>query len=59
MAALTVLTGGIGEMVADGTPDVSKPLLVTGGLVWVAVAGVLLALAAAASVERRRDSARR
>lgn len=54
LAALLVLTGGIGELAAEGTPDSPKAVLVVSGIVWVGIAITLIGLATAAVMERRR-----
>ena len=53
VTALMVGIGGVGEMVADETSDVSKAVLVTAGIVWLVVASTLAWLATRAAAERR------
>ncbi len=50
--AALFLVGGIGELVAEGTTDTPKGVLVVSGIVWIAIAVTLLALAARAFRQR-------
>ena len=54
LAAITVATGGIGEVAAEPTEDTPRAVLLTSGVVWVLVALAVAALATAAVAERRR-----
>lgn len=51
--AVTVGTGGIGEMAAEPTSDTSRAVLVTAGVAWLVVAAIFVGLATAAVVTRR------
>ena len=53
LAAVVVLTGGIGELTAEGTDDTPKAVLVAAGIVWSAIAIALAVLATRALRERR------
>lgn len=52
--AVVVCIGGLGELVANGTPETPKSVLVFSGLCWTLVAVVLATLAAAVARDRRR-----
>ncbi|QZY29011.1 hypothetical protein [Nocardioides coralli] len=55
VSAVAVCIGGLGELVADGTPETPKTVLVASGIVWTVVAIVLATLVAAVVRERRRS----
>lgn len=52
LTAAVVLIGGVGELLAEATPDTPKPVLVAAGIAWAVVAVVLSVLATAAVNER-------
>lgn len=59
LTAVVVFIGGLGELLADATPDTPKAVLVASGVAWAVVAVILSGLATAAVKERlsaRRDS---
>ncbi len=51
LAAALVAVGGLGELTAEATPAVSRPVLVGAGLTWIALA-VGLVVAAVGSQDR-------
>ena len=57
LAALLVAIGAVGELQADPTEDTPRGVLVGAGVVWLAIAVVLAALATAALRSRRSGHA--
>lgn len=56
LTAALVGIGGIGEMAAELTPDTSDAVLTVSGIAWLVISAVLVALATAATVRRRRSA---
>ena len=52
LTSVLVLVGGMGELVADPTADVSRAVLVAAGVGWAVVATILVVLGIAAARER-------
>ena len=52
LTGVLVLVGGLGELVAEPTADVTRPVLVASGVVWGVVAAVFVGLGTAAGRER-------
>lgn len=48
--------GSLGEALADATPEVSKTLLVSSGIVGVLIGAILVSLAVAALIARSKSS---
>lgn len=57
LTAALFLVGAVGELTAEATRDTPKVVLVVAGVAWILVGTTLLALAAAALVERGRARA--
>ena len=57
LTSALVLAGGMGELVADPTPDVPRAVLVAAGVGWGVVAVVFVFLGIAAARERRGQPA--
>ena len=53
LTSVLVLVGGMGELVAEPTADVSRAVLVAAGVGWAVVAAVFVVLGIAAARERR------
>jgi hypothetical protein len=52
LTGVLVFVGGMGELVAEPTDDVSRAVLVAAGVLWGVVAGIFVVLAVAAARER-------
>jgi hypothetical protein len=53
LTAVLVFLGGMGELIAEPTVDVSRPVLITAGVLWGVIAVMFVVLATAATRERR------
>jgi len=52
LTGVLVLVGGMGELIAQPTSDVARPVLIMAGVVWGVVAATFVVLAIAAARER-------